>query len=216
MIAICRLQEPRPLRERKDGWSRDFLASTQKRPPRGRYNHKDVVDTLRSMSHGKCFYCESKAGRLTVDHYIEVAERRELTFEWSNLYLACDTCQSKEPNASIPVENCVDPCDSATEPVQHLAFNGADMTFRTPRGEETIRKYRLNHLLQLAERRRHLILFYDLLDQIRQRQIAQKRDTVQPAELAEMQRFAQTDQPVSLMFRELLLRLGLAETQPAT
>ena len=39
------------------------------------------------MTHGKCFYCERRLtdSEQEVDHHVEVAERPELAFEWSNL-----------------------------------------------------------------------------------------------------------------------------------
>jgi hypothetical protein len=147
------------------------------------------------MSHDKWFYCEGKGSSLSVDHHIEVAERRDLAFEWTNLYLACDVCQKKIPNTSIPAADCVDPCDAAAEPSQHITFESAGATFKSPRGEATVRKYRLNHLAQIAERRRHLLFFHDALERFRRRQIADGRAALLAEELAELVRFARSDQP---------------------
>ena len=108
--------------------------------------------------HGKCFYCEGE-GKMTVDHYIEVAERGDLAFAWINLYLACEGCQAKVPNTSIPVTDCVDPCDPATNPADHLKFEDEYITFLTPRGEQTIKKYRLKRDPLVSERRRMLQRF---------------------------------------------------------
>ncbi len=122
MIPVTRLQEPRILQEKKTAWTADFVASDKKRPDGSKYAHREVVQTLRSMSHDKCFYCEAREAKLSVDHHIEVSERRDLAFEWSNLYLACDECQGKLPNRSIPVSDCLDPCEPGVEPAAHIAF----------------------------------------------------------------------------------------------
>ena len=79
MIPIAREAEPEILREKNAEWLTKFVASGNKRPPSKQYAHAQVVTTLHAMSHGKCFYCESK-GPLSVDHYIECVSTGATTF----------------------------------------------------------------------------------------------------------------------------------------
>lgn len=108
MMALKRLPEPRVLAENKARWSEKYQAeraqSPKKRPSGSQYAHKEVVETLQSMSFHKCFYCEqsTKQTRPEVDHYVEVSERPDLAFEWANLYLSCRECNDKLPFKSIP------------------------------------------------------------------------------------------------------------------
>lgn len=209
MIPIARLREPRILAEKKATWAAAFTASGKRRPDSNKYAHPEVVQTLRSMSHDKCFYCETRESRLTVDHYVEVSERADLAFEWANLYLACDGCQKKEPNTSVPVAGCLDPCAADVVPADHLSFADERAKPRSPRGEQTVRKYRLNREARLLERCRQLRLWGQVLDRIREMQIADGRSSMTTGELAELRRFADADEPFSLMFSCLLKERGL-------
>ncbi len=209
MIPVTRLPEPRILQEKKTAWTADFLASPKKRPDSTKYAHREVVEALRVMSHDKCFYCEAREGSLSVDHYIEVSERRDLAFAWPNLYLACDECQRKQPNRSIPVADCLDPCDPRVEPAAHLTFVAERAKPASPCGEQTIKKYRLNDSARLLQRTRQLSLWRDALEHILRTQIAAGRPAMTPAELAELRRFADPDEPFSAMFSCLLKVRGL-------
>lgn len=216
MIHVERLPEPAILAEKKAEWQTKYDAkrATNKaaRPDSNKYAHRQVKETLEAMSHHKCFYCEGAgkegAGKLTVDHHIEVAERADLAFTWENLYLACDDCQAKMPNTSIPVTRCVDPCDSATNPVDHLRFDAEFIRFRTPQGEDTIKKYRLQRDMLVSERRRMLRLFDAELRTISETKGWRNMGAVERQRLLS---YAQPDSPFSVMFSALLDDLKLAE-----
>lgn len=209
MISLKRLAAPRILVEKAVEWQQAYdtqLASHPgKRPQSGKYAHAEVVATLRSMSHEKCFYCEG-AGPLSVDHYVEVAERRDLAFSWENLYLACEGCQDKQPNTAIPASECVDPCDQAADPTQHLAFNKEMIRFASPRGDHTIRKYRLNRPLLVSDRRR---LLQDFAEDLFAMTETKGRRDLTADEQARLLRYGHADGPFSLMFQRHLRDLGL-------
>lgn len=201
-----RLGEPRVLAERRARWQATYDQKRARtpgaRPESRQYAHPDVVDTLKAMSHGKCFYCEGLG--TSVDHHVEIAERGDLAFTWTNLYLACDHCQKKVPNTSIPVGACVDPCDADTDPADHLEFVGELISHRTPKGEETIKKYRLKQLDN--ERRRHLQRFTEELIEIGKTKPWPEMSAV---ERERLRRYAREDAPFSMMFRAFLDRHGL-------
>lgn len=209
MTPIARLNEPEILQKKKVEWRTDFLASGDARPHASKYRHREIVETLGAMSHQKCFYCEARPSKITVDHHIEIAERRDLAFEWSNLYIACDHCQSKIPNKSIPVADCVDPCEPGIQPDAHLWFQDERAKWHTTRGEQTVRKYKLNELKQVAKRSAHLFQFARVLIAIKNAQIADGSRPMTPAELAKLRRFAEPDEPFSLMFACFLRSEGL-------
>ncbi|MBR2887220.1 MAG: HNH endonuclease, partial [Bacteroidales bacterium] len=104
--------EPEYLTEHKDKWLEAFLTNNKPRPDSKKYAHPKIVDALWSASNGKCFYCECSLDDKSkeVDHFIEVAERKDLAFDWNNLNLSCDQCNNKRPNKDIPVDKVLDPC----------------------------------------------------------------------------------------------------------
>jgi hypothetical protein len=211
VIHVRRLGEPAILAEKKAEWQASYdarrTASPKARPESKQYAHQQIVGTLEAMSHKKCFYCEGD-GKMTVDHHIEVAERSDLAFTWENLYLACDGCQSKIPNRSIPVTACVDPCDPATNPADHLRFDAEYISSRTDRGEETIKKYRLKRDPLVSDRRRMLRLFYEELTKISE---TKGWRTMSSEERQRFLRYRRPDGAFSLMFAALLDAQGIAE-----
>ncbi len=61
------------------------------------YNQDDVKTALETECHKKCMYCESKIAHVTfahIEHYKPKKKGKfpELTFEWTNLGLACPRC----------------------------------------------------------------------------------------------------------------------------
>jgi hypothetical protein len=107
-------------RRTPEGW-RKHLSDAEaglRNPPTGktraqvitRYSDlwSDVKDRYRDLSHGKCWYCESRTDRGDRDHYRPkggVVENKNhpgywwLAFEWRNWRFCCDRCNSgrKDP-----------------------------------------------------------------------------------------------------------------------
>jgi uncharacterized protein (TIGR02646 family) len=207
-----RLEEPGVLGENKAKWRAVYIEKRKKdpkcRPSKAQYGHKKIVEALEAMSFHKCFYCErsTRSGGGEVDHYIELAERPDLAFEWSNLYLACagsNGCnQKKASNTSIPVTSCVNPCDPAESPADHLTFYDEMIRPKdgSPKGLETIRKYQLNREPICYNRVKHLRRFDSELRLIHERMIKEGRSHPTEEEKEQLRAFAQPDQPFSLMF----------------
>ncbi len=208
MIPIRRLAEPQVLAENKARWTAKYLEermkSPGKRPSSSQYAHRDVVATLERMSFHKCFYCEqsTKQCKREVDHYIEVAERPDLAFEWSNLYLSCDGCNDKLPNRSIPAAECLDPCDASAKPAEHLTYD--DELIRpkegSPEGRRTIQKYKLDRTELDHKRVRQLRLFDKTLKEILRAMNAAGGRAMSEAEKELLRSFRDPSQPFSLMF----------------
>jgi 5-methylcytosine-specific restriction endonuclease McrA len=112
MRHIDRLSIPEVISKNYINWTKIFLESGKARPSNNQYAHKEIIASLNTMSSYKCFYCERilKGGSKEVDHYIEVSECKHLSFFWQNLYLACDNCNDKFSNKTIPAASTLDPC----------------------------------------------------------------------------------------------------------
>lgn len=215
MIPLTRPNEPEVLAESWEKWLAKYLErraiSPGLRPPGAQYAHATIVRVLEGMSFKKCFYCEAKPDRRTVDHYIEVAERPALAFSWSNLYLACQDCQGKQPNKDNPASDCLDPCDPTFLPGDHLTFTAEQITAKSgsDRGYRTIQKYRLDDDRLDSKRLKQLKLFYEAREEVRVAMIATERKEMTDFELATLRRFRERDQPFSLMFDVYLAKMGL-------
>lgn len=218
MISLTRLDEPKVLRKNKEKWQAKYLEKLKgrprQRPPSSQYGHKEIRNVLEAMSFGKCFYCEQKLSgtKSEVDHYIEITEKPELAFEWANLYLCCWDCNHKKiPNSNIPVSDCLNPCDPLINPGDHLTFEGEMIRPKSgsPRGLNTIRKYRLDRDELDGPRLRQIKLFQDVVIEIKDNLIRENRKRLNDSEKEILLRFKQPDWPFSLMFSVYLDRLNL-------
>ena len=218
MITLSRLPEPPLLEKKKDEWLRKFLemrqANSAARPQSSQYGHAEIKNVLRAMSFHKCFYCERKLGEHEdeVEHYIEIAEQPALAFDWLNLYLACKDCNKrKQPNTVIPVTACLNPCNEADKPEEHLTFD--DEMIRSfngsQQGLQTIQKYCLGRDDLDLQRSRRLHEFKDVLLAIQKQQINEARTTLTEREKELLLHFQQSDQPFSLLFRCHLSKYNL-------
>lgn len=213
MIHVPREGEPEVLRTNGPTWLRSYEAKRATkpsvRPPSSQYAHPSVKGALRAMSHGKCFYCEVKCEG-EVDHYVEVAERPDLAFTWTNLYLACSHCNDKAPNRSIANADCVDPCDATCDPADHLELVDEVVRAKTPRGAATIKKYRLDD--REGERRRVLLSIYRAVSELTQDKGVRYLSDEEKRELWKI--FADDRAEMAQVGRAYLQRNGLIPTTP--
>ncbi len=150
----------------------------------GIYTHKSVKDALKEIQHSKCCYCEKHIKeRSTVEHFRpktsfrnQKSDQREypgyywLAYEWNNLYLACDVCNTNK-NDYFPLLNpderaishksdltkersvLLDPGNDEIK--DFLSFNGeiaVGLDEETKRGSTTIKLIDLNRQ-SLVEKR---------------------------------------------------------------
>lgn len=209
MIHIDRLPKPQILVNKEAQWQARFLEKKAKeakaRPYSSQYAHPQIRSTLETMSYRKCFYCEAKltTNEAEVDHYIEVAEFPEQAFEWENLYLSCHDCNSKkQPNISIPVTDCIDPCGH-DNPANHLRFTHEIITAKdnSTIGLKTIQKYDLTRDGLNYERLKALQRFNEVLIRLLERS---KNGPLTLEEKGILLHFQQPDRPFSLMFETYL------------
>jgi hypothetical protein len=214
VIPLRRTNEPRVLAENRDKWLEKFrekrAATPGHRPPSSQYAHEDIVLALEAMSFKKCFYCEALAESREVDHYVEVAEQPERAFIWENLYLSCKLCQSKARHQEIAVTDCLDPCDPAVAPRDHLDFIDEQIRAKndSPVGSSTIRKYRLHDDRHDHRRLKQLKLLLKEHNEILRTAMAEHREMT-AAERTSLRRYRSREHPYSLMFDIYLARMGL-------
>lgn len=209
MRYIKRFEKPEILQKKEKEWTEAFLASDKTRPDNSKYAHKDIVKILKSMSFHKCFYCETsiKGTYKEIDHYIEVAERKDLAYNWENLYLACSNCNDKIPNKSISVTDTLNPClHTDTEIEACLSFENETIRAinNTQLGLKTIQKFHLDTESLDALRSKQLHYFKDILIEIKENQIKENRKKLTDKEIESLKTFAQEDSSFSLMFKILL------------
>jgi hypothetical protein len=213
MIHVVRLQEPEILTRKKDTWKNNFISSGKDRPSTTQYGHHTVRECLNTMSNHKCYYCEQtlKDTINEIDHFIEVAERKDLAFEWTNLYLACDNCNSKHSNTSIPVTDVLDPCVASNQEIERAIYFETEQIKAVPGsdiGLLSIKKYKLHTDLLDRLRSKRLNAFYEEYVEIKEQQTREGRTSYSNAEMHKILRYANADQPFSLMFRLLLRKKG--------
>ena len=222
MRHIKRLAIPAILKRKQAEWQRKFDEKKAKhpdaRPSSNQYAHKDVRQQLMSMSHCKCFYCE---GKLTdtpseVDHYIEVAIEPSKAYEWTNLYLACTNCNNKISHESIAVTDALDPCTDSDKVIKD------NITFRkeiicpvsgSPKGLNTITKFRLDTALLDAQRAKWLNVINETITDILKQMISEKRDKMKNDEILQLKQFMQPTSPFSLM-SEIFIKSKLGDMLP--
>lgn len=130
MIRITKGPKPSILERLGDKWTSDLLAKLARGEDpsdylQNRYREEEIKQALIDETNGKCAYCESQMLHTSygdVEHIIPKSVRRDLTFEWSNLTLACDRCNTNKGAFVGNHDRLIDPY--ATEPLDHLSIFG--------------------------------------------------------------------------------------------
>jgi uncharacterized protein (TIGR02646 family) len=156
MIRLTKGPRPNVLTANASRWTQELLATlaagNDPTPTQlSHYRHLEIKDALKEETHRKCAYCESKPLHVThgdVEHIVPKSIHPELAYEWENLTLACDSCNTQKSNR----EGFVDPYSD--DPQLEFGFQGP-MIFSRPgqnRAERTVARLRLNRI-DLFERR---------------------------------------------------------------
>jgi uncharacterized protein (TIGR02646 family) len=177
MIKIQRADKPHILRKHAEKWTKKLLSAKTKKERRNaesKYQHEEIKEALVNMFHGKCAYCESKITHVDyghIEHYRPRSLFPKLTFEWSNLFLACGVCNGAEHKSDHFPEvdeggPLINPCDE--NPADYLNFyydptvRIASVYGKTPRGETTEKLLGLNRYDLRAYRSRQITRLYVL------------------------------------------------------
>lgn len=133
MIKLNKGTEPKILSDNKATWTSQLLAhiAADEKVPKSlenNYNKKEVKEALRLESNNKCMYCESKITHITFEHIEHIKPKAkhkfpELTFEFSNLGLACPTCNMNKSSTYDPAQPFINPYTDT--PPDHFNAIGA-------------------------------------------------------------------------------------------
>lgn len=157
MIKLAKSSIPDILKKRAAKWTSELLDaisanSDSKKYKESKYRHPEIKGALIAETHGKCAYCESKIRHIAygdIEHIIPKSIIPERAFDWINLTLGCDICNTNKGNY---LGDLIDPYQ--TEPSIHLLIEGP-LIIPAPGSEEgrvTERTLDLNRL-DLVERR---------------------------------------------------------------
>jgi uncharacterized protein (TIGR02646 family) len=118
MIKINKGPEPNILMNNKAAWTAELMGyiHTNVKVPEGvysRYNNDEVKTALKTECSNKCMYCESHVSHVSYEHIEHIQPKAKtkfptLTYEWTNLGLACPVCnmnKSDEYDANLTFIN---------------------------------------------------------------------------------------------------------------
>jgi len=160
MIKLTKGAVPAILTNKGAGWTKivvDKVNSGEKptETEKGRYRHADIKTALIAETHGKCAYCESKLRHITygdIEHVTPKSMDPSRWFDWTNLTLACDVCNTEKDDFVGDHDTFVDPY--AVDPEEHFWHMGPTI-FPSPGSDAALITERLLKLNrpELVERR---------------------------------------------------------------
>lgn len=132
----------------------ESLASAKSRGlPWSDFDSGLVRGGLRKMQHGFCAYCEDKLNsndsNTRIDHFVprSSAAGKSLVYEWTNLLLSCDCCETCDSRKKDSTAAIVNP--GVDVPKDYLAYLPNGMVVPVsgengPKGKVTVRVLNLN------------------------------------------------------------------------
>lgn len=192
MIAVTRSAEPASLTRNALSWTAEYQAARlaldadpknkslkkDKETAEAKYRQADIQTALKTIFKDKCAFCERKRDYPHIEHFKPKTTYPEACFDWNNLLLACEVCNSATyKGVKFPLDAqgnplFINPCDD--DPALHIDFviekddnseNGfiARLKAKTPKGDKTIHELGLNRLNLLKERNQYLLPYYPYL-----------------------------------------------------
>lgn len=125
-------------------------------------------DALKTASHDKCMYCESKVSHIyfgDVEHIKPKSIFPDLEYDWNNLGYACAKCNNKKSNRFDSNTPYIDPYQE--EPSNFIIFSGEFVWEKqgSERGKITIIDIGLNRTDLLEKRRVKITSFHRAVSQ---------------------------------------------------
>jgi hypothetical protein len=154
MIRLSKTDIPHILGKHAAEWTKSLLDKLAQglQPAKGelsRYSHPEIKAALLAETNGKCAYCESKVQHVAfgdIEHITPKASAPEKRYDWSNLTIACDVCNTKKSDH----QDVLDPYTD--DPQEHLTFEGPVVWALSALGISTEVRLDLNRM-PLIERR---------------------------------------------------------------
>jgi uncharacterized protein (TIGR02646 family) len=164
MIRLTKSPEPEVLAEQKIVWTAEYVGGVDRR----RYAHADIRTALRDETRRKCAYCESRMEHVSpahIEHIIPKSRRPDLVCEWSNLTIACQTCNVNKGTYFDLVCPLLNPY--VDDPKAHLRWKGPwVIPISADTGKVTVTRLDLNRSELLYKRMREQERALDILTQM--------------------------------------------------
>src|SRR5690554_3133173 len=104
MIRLKKVAKPQSLVNNGVAWTRDLMdeyyqTGNINKEKQGRYNQRDVKESVKLETNDKCAYCESKVTHVypgDIEHIIPKSVYPRLSFNWDNLTFGCYWCNNKK------------------------------------------------------------------------------------------------------------------------
>ena len=169
-----------------------------------RYNHNDIKSELRNECSNKCMYCESPVAHVSYEHIEHIKPKAktkfpQLTFEWTNLGLACPVCnmnKGDEYDNNLPIIN------PYIENPSDFIFALGHFLYHKPanaKGELTKRQLKLNRPELLERRQERLESITRLIDKYH----SETNQTLKEAIRVEIEIEIEEDKPYSLCAKSI-------------
>lgn len=156
MIRLTKVARPTILEKNAAKWTKDLLQAIARGEDdlsyrASKYNHIEIKEALKTETYRKCAYCESKHLHVTygdIEHVIPKSVEPERAFDWNNLTLACDICNTKKGAAS----GLVDPYSDT--PSEEFEFEGPMIFYKPGKVKAELTRTRLDlNRIDLLQRR---------------------------------------------------------------
>jgi uncharacterized protein (TIGR02646 family) len=209
MIKINKGVEPNILTTNKVNWTNELLGYIQRNEKvpsnvSNRYNQNDVKESLRTECQNKCMYCESAVAHVSYEHIEHIKPKAktkfpELTYEWTNLGLACPVCnmnKGDEYDINLPFIN------PYTENPSDFIFALGHFIYHKPantRAELTKRQLKLNRPELLERRQERLESIIRLIDRFH----SETNPTLKDAIKSEIEIEVEQNKPYSLCAKSI-------------
>lgn len=164
MIKLTKTSKPNILVKNAVTWTNELMnyvknGSDIPDSVKNRYNQQEIKDALKQETSGKCMYCESSIGAVSyphIEHFRPKASYPEKTFEWENLGLGCQICNTSKNDVFDEALPYINPYFE--NPDDYFIFMGTMIKQKPgcPRGENMISLLKLNRG-ELMEQRRAAI-----------------------------------------------------------
>ncbi|WP_308911500.1 HNH endonuclease [Pseudokordiimonas caeni] len=130
MISLHKGPVPNILQINAEAWTQAVVAKVAAgieitAAEKGRYRHQEIKTALLAETHDKCAYCESKVRHIAygdIEHIVPKSNVPERWFDWTNLTIACDICNTRKSDFHGGADTFIDPY--LMDPTEHLRFIG--------------------------------------------------------------------------------------------
>ena len=163
MIKIDKGNAPSILIKKEESWKNELLKAIDeygcysKIPNKKRnailknYKHKDIKDTLLSVTHSKCVFCEgrpSECGDDEIDHFKPKSVYPEFTFNWDNLFITCRICNRNKRDHDVVKNKIINPAKDNPDCYfwyDEIRINSIEQKGVSIVAQTTINLLKLNH-----------------------------------------------------------------------